>query len=256
MGPLEAIILGVLEGLTEFLPVSSTGHLILASHLLRIPETEALKSFEISIQLGAICAVLALYGKRFFDLEILKRLLVAFLPTAAVGFALYPFIKGFLLGSEAVVVIALGVGGIALILFDTFHKEGESAVDELRKMSYRQAFGIGFFQSIAVVPGVSRSAASIVGGLLLGLRRTAIVQFSFLLAVPTMAAATGLDLIRSYGSFSRAEVGVIGIGFLAAFLTALPVMRFFLMFVRTGTFLPFGVYRVILAAAFALYWFL
>src|SRR3989339_804397 len=169
MNYLDAVILGLIEGLTEFLPISSTGHLILTSHILNLAETEFLKSFEIAIQLGAICAVVILFWSTLLKIQVLKKLFVAFLPTAVIGLALYSFIKTHLLGNELVVVTALFLGGIALICFEYLHRESHDAVGDIASVSYKQAFGIGLFQSIAIIPGVSRSAASIMGGLLLGL---------------------------------------------------------------------------------------
>lgn len=246
----EALLLGVVEGVTEFLPISSTGHLILAGSLLGIPTSEFLKSFEIAIQLGAILAVVALYWRTFLDGEVLKRVGAAFLPTALIGFTLYGVVKAYLLESELVVVSALLLGGIALIAFEYIHTEAEDARETIRHMSYGQAVGIGLFQAVAMIPGVSRSAATIVGGLLLGMKRVAIVEFSFLLAVPTMLAATILDLSQSYQNFSHTEYSALGVGFITAFFVALIVVRWFLTYIRTHTFVPFGVYRVILALSF------
>lgn len=250
MNYFDAIILGVVEGLTEFLPISSTGHLILTSHILKLAETDFLKSFEIAIQLGAIFAVVILFWRSFLTIEVLKKIGAGFLPTAVIGLALYSFVKTYLLGNELVVVIALFLGGIALICFEYLHRESHDAVADIESISYKQAFGIGLFQAIAIIPGVSRSAASILGGLLLGLNRTTIVQFSFLLAVPTMAAATGLDLLKSYKAFSPSDAGLLCVGFITAFVVALLVMRFFLSYIRTRTFIPFGIYRIVVAILF------
>lgn len=248
----DAAILGIIEGITEFLPVSSTGHLILAAHALGLPDTEFLKSFEIAIQLGAILSVVVLYFKSFLNFEILKRLAAGFLPTVVVGLSLYPFVKEYLLGSERVVLIALFLGGMALVVFELLHEEKEDVVEELTSITYKQAALVGFAQSVAIIPGVSRSAASIVGGLLLGMKRKTVVEFSFLLAVPTMLAATGLDIFQSAKSFSAEEWAFLAVGFVTAFLVALVVIKFLLWFIRTKTFIPFGVYRIILAVLFAL----
>jgi len=255
MDLIHAIILGIVEGLTEFLPVSSTGHLILASDLLGIAQTDFVKSFEVVIQLGAILAVVALYFRRLLtDRETLKRVAVAFLPTAFVGLALYRFIKR-MFDSPMTVVITLFVGGIIIILFERWLKGRKVALLETgsSEMTYKQALLIGLFQSIAVIPGVSRSGATIIGGLSLGLSRTAITEFSFLLAVPVMAAATGLDLLKSAGSFSSADLPVLGIGFLVSFVVALFAVKTFLRFVKTHSFTGFGIYRIVAAAAFLLF---
>jgi len=250
MNFLDAIILGAIEGVTEFLPISSTGHLILASHLLQLPDSSFLTSFEIAIQLGAICAVVLLYWKSFLNIEILKRILAGFIPTAIVGLLLYSFIKHQLLGNELVVVAALVLGGVVLIIFEFLHKERPDAPEGLDTITYRQAFLVGLAQSVAVIPGVSRSAATILGGLMLGIRRTTIVEFSFLLAVPTMGAAVLLDVLKSYQSFTTDGLGYIAVGFGTAFIVALAAVRFLLKFVKTATFIPFGIYRIVLAALF------
>lgn len=249
---LDSIILGVLEGVTEFLPVSSTGHLVLASQLLGIEPSTFLSSFQIAIQLGAIAAVVFLYWKSFLDFRFLTKLFVAFIPTGLVGFLVYPYVKGFLLGNSMVVVASLFVGGIVLILFELFYKEKPESVESAKQITYGQALLVGCFQSIAIIPGVSRSAATIIGGLLSGLRRVAIVEFSFLLAVPTMVAATGYDLLKSHDTFAFDQFGLLALGFVTAFLVALLSMRFLLALVRRHTFIPFGIYRIVLAIAFFL----
>lgn len=247
---LDAVILGAVEGITEFLPISSTGHLILASHLLSLPSSSFLTSFVIAIQLGAIGAVVVLYWRSFLNLEILKRLLTGFVPTAVIGLSLYSLVKHVLLGNELVVVIALAVGGGALIIFEFFHKESSEAVGGVTTITYKQAFLIGIAQSVAIIPGVSRSAATIVGGLMLGIRRTTIVEFSFLLAVPTMGAAVALDVLKNYQTFTLQNASTIGVGFTAAFIVALIAIKFLLRFVRSSTFIPFGIYRIVIAGLF------
>ncbi len=246
----DAALLGAIEGITEFLPISSTGHLILASHLLGLPDGAFLTSFEIAIQLGAVCAVLLLYWKSFLNIEILKRLVAGFIPTAIVGLALYSFVKHHLLGNELVVVIALTVGGVVLIVFELLHKEHESAPEGIESITYLQAFLVGLAQSVAMIPGVSRSAATIVGGLMLGIRRTTIVEFSFLLAVPTMGAAVALDILKSYQSFTTDSISYVAVGFVTAFFVALVAVRFLLKFIKNSTFIPFGIYRIIIATLF------
>lgn len=253
MTVLEAVLLGVLEGATEFLPISSTGHLILASHLLGIAESPFTTSFLIAIQLGAIAAVVISYWRSFLNLEILKRLFVAFVPTAIIGFLLYRVIKAYLLTNELVVVIALLIGGILLIALEHVHKEKVGSSESLLTITYKQAFLIGLFQALAMIPGVSRSGATVAGGLLLGLRRVAIVEFSFLLAVPTMLAATGYDLLQTYKTFDTGNLEIMMIGAGTAFVVALIALRFLLAFVKTRSFAPFGVYRIILAVVFLLF---
>jgi undecaprenyl-diphosphatase len=195
-----------------------------------------------------------LYAKRFLmRWEVLKRLAIAFMPTAAVGLVLYPIIKTVFLGSMSVVVWSLLAGGMALIAFERWHREREDAVGEVERVSYLQAFVIGLFQSLAVVPGISRAAATIVGGLLMNLTRTTIVEFSFLLAVPTMLAASALDLYKSAGSFAAGDFGPLAVGFLVSFGVAWGVIRWFIRFVQTHTFTGFGWYRITLAGLFILF---
>jgi undecaprenyl-diphosphatase len=250
MDILQATLLGIIEGATEFLPISSTGHLILAGELMRIPATDFYKSFEIVIQLGAILAVVILYFRSLLDIEVLKRIAVAFIPTGIIGLACYHLVKTYLLGNATVVVSALFIGGLILILFELARTERFQYDMPLSAISYKQALIIGLFQSVAIIPGVSRSAATIVGGLLLEIPRRTIVEFSFLLAVPTMAAATGLDLVKNYASFSADGAWLILIGFLVSFAVALLAIKFFLSYVRAHGFLPFGIYRVFVAALF------
>lgn len=246
MNYVDAIILGIVEGLTEFFPISSTGHLILAADLLRLPETEFLKTFQIAIQLGAILAVVALYWRRLlFDQEMIKRIIVALLPALGVGFLFYRAIKG-LFESSLVVVVALFVGGAVLVLYELFRKD-ESEGTSLDTLSYWTAFFIGLFQTLSVIPGVSRAGATILGGLLLGLKRTAIVEFSFLLAVPTMVAATALDVWQSADAFTSADFSLLGLGMLVSFLVAIAAVRFLIRFVESHSFVVFGVYRMIVA---------
>lgn len=276
MNFLDSLILGIVEGITEFLPISSTGHLILTSKLLNLSQTEFLKTFEISIQLGAILSVVVLYFKTLIkNFAIIKRLIVAFLPTAVIGLIFYKIIKNYLLGSETVVLVSLFIGGIFLIFFEKFHphtkresapewqKEnnphygvGASAEkpdtpENLINISYKQSFIIGLFQSIAIIPGVSRAASTIVGGLILGLKRQTIVEFSFLLAIPTMLAATSLDLLKTAGDFSASQFQILAIGFVTSFIVAIFAIKFLLKFIQNHTFTPFGIYRILIALIFA-----
>jgi undecaprenyl-diphosphatase len=250
MNYLEAVLLGVVEGVAEFLPISSTGHLILVSHWLGIPDDEFLRSFEIFIQLGAVMAVVFLYWRSFLSTAVITRLACSFIPTAIVGLTLYPVVKGFLLGSPLVVVGALAAGGVFLIVFERFHTESAREDEGLTDITYGQALIIGLCQSVAVVPGVSRSAATIIGGLFLGLKRVTIVEYSFLLAVPTIAAATVFDIIKSPEVFSAETLPLFLTGLLTSFLVALIVITQLLKFIKNHTFVAFGWYRIFLAALF------
>jgi len=247
---LQSLLLGIVEGITEFLPISSTGHLVLISGLLGLLQTEFQKSFEITIQLGAIASVVLLYWRSFLDIRIIKKLIVGFIPTGIIGLALYKIIKTYFIGNEHVVLWSFFLGGLALIIFEFFHHEPQDAKDTLQSISYPHAIVIGLFQSIAIIPGVSRSAATIVGGLLLGLKRKTIVEFSFLLAVPTMLAATGFDLLQNASSFSPDQFGSLAIGFVASFAVAAASITFLLRFIRNHNFVPFGIYRILAAIVF------
>ncbi len=250
---ITAFILGIVQGISEFLPISSTGHMILASHLMGLKHTEFLKSFEIAIQVGTILSVVVLYWRSLLvDFEVIKRLAVAFIPTGVLGLTLYKLIKGYLLGSETVVLCSLLIGGIFIIAFECWYREKEDATSEIREISYKNAVIIGLFQSIAMIPGVSRSASTILGGLWLGLKRKTIVEFTFLLAVPTMLAATGYDLIKSGSQFSFDQIQYLLVGFVTAFVVALLTIKFLLQFIKTHTFIPFGIYRIVLVV----FWFL
>lgn len=252
----HAFILGIVEGLTEFLPVSSTGHLILTSQVLGLSPTEFLRSFEVAIQLGAILAVVALYSRTFLaNREVLKRILAAFIPTVVVGGTFYKTIKGVLLANSGVVAWALFLGGVFLIAFERRYQEKNGVKGDLTAVSYRDAVYIGLFQSLAMIPGVSRAAATIVGGLLLGLKRRVIVEFSFLLAVPTMLAACGWDLLQSGQSFvwDGARLSFLAAGFGTSFLVALAGIKFFLRFIQRNNFVAFGIYRILVAVVFWLW---
>lgn len=249
MNLLQIVITGVVEGITEFLPVSSTGHLILSDFWLRIPATEFVKSFNIAIQLGAILAVVILYAKRLLvNRRLLARVLVGFIPTAIIGLALYKLVKTYLLGNMIVVLWSLFLGGIVVLLVEwRLPKRQNFGSKNLEGMTYGEAALVGLAQAVAIIPGVSRSAATIIGGLLAGFSREAIVEFSFLLAIPTMLAATGLDLVKSGANFSVEEWGQLAIGFLVSFLVALGVIKWFLRFIQKHDFKAFGVYRIVLA---------
>ena len=251
----QTILMGIVEGITEFLPISSTGHLILTSRLLNITQSDFLSSFQIAIQLGAILAVVALYWRvLILKKEVLKRVIAAFIPTAVIGLIFYSFIKQILMRSELVVIWSLLIGGIILVAFEFFYKEKEDPLEDISALSYKQAILIGIFQSFAMIPGVSRSAATIIGGLSLGLKRRMIVEFSFLLAVPTMAAATGLDIIRNAADFSSDQIDILAVGFLVAFFAAIISIKFLLYFIKNHNFVVFGIYRIAIAIAFLMLW--
>ena len=251
MNFMHVLILSAVEGLTEFLPISSTGHLILASKLLGIVQTDFLKTFEIIIQLGAILAIVVLYFKKLItSLNLIKKLIVAFIPTAIVGFTLYPLIKSVLLGSSAITLNALFWGGIAIIAVEWFLRHKETSIKSLGTVSYKQALIIGTFQSISVIPGVSRAAASIIGGRLTGLSRETATEFSFLLAIPTMFAATGLDLWKSRDMITQGGVLTLFVGTVLSFFFAVAAVKFLVNYVKKHDFTAFGIYRIALSILF------
>jgi len=255
MNFLQAIILGIVEGITEFLPISSTAHMMIVSEFLKLQQTDFVKSFEIIIQLGAIFAVIAVYIKSIFKIkfEDFKKIVFAFLPTAIIGFILYKFIKSFLMGNNLIIILALLIGGIALIIIEKLKtkKQEEIVLENIvdfSSISYKKSFLIGVCQSLAIIPGVSRSAATIIGGTLMNIERKVIVDFSFLLAIPTMAAATGLDLLKNYKIIlSAGNFSVLIIGFIVAFVVSYIVAKWFLKFIKKYSFVSFGIYRILLA---------
>lgn len=250
---LHAVILGIVEGITEFLPISSTGHLMLTETLMRVPLTNAVESFNIAIQLGAILAVLVLYGKHLLkDKSLIVLAIIGFIPTGFIGLFLYSIVKAYLLSSITVVGWSLLIGGIVLIAFEIFTKNVRH-VDQNQAITINQAIAIGICQSFAMIPGVSRSATTIVGGMMLGISRRAIVEFSFILAIPTMTAATALDLKSSIGSFSSSDLLALGIGFVLSFVTAMVAIRWLLKFVTHHTFIPFGIYRIVVGGLILLF---
>lgn len=254
MDLLTTITLGIIEGVTEFLPISSTGHLILASDFLKIPQSEFIKDFTVIIQLGAILAIVTLYIDKLLKSKLLwRKILTAFIPTAIIGFLLFSFIKSYLLGNSYVTLIALVAGGVVLIVLELLYKEKEHHIDSVENISYKNSFLIGLAQSIAVIPGVSRSAATIISALFLGTKRKAAAEFSFLLAVPTMLAATTLDLYKTSFNFSSNEWVMLAVGFVTSFITAIIVVKWFLGYIQKHTFIPFGIYRIVLGALFWLF---
>jgi len=251
MNLLHAGILGIVEGVTEFLPISSTAHLVFASRLLGLEQTAFLGTFEIAIQLGAILAVSLVVARRFLvDPRLIPVTLAGFVPTMIAGAVAYPFVKGLLNGTPLIPILALGIGGVLLIVFERVQSGSLRIGTRLEAVSYRQAAFVGLAQCVAFVPGVSRAAATVVGGMWAGLDRRAAVELSFMLAIPTMAAATGLDLLKSGFSFSSSEWLLLGTGAATSFLTATVSVRWLLRYIQTHTFAGFGLYRIV--AAFVL----
>jgi undecaprenyl-diphosphatase len=252
MGIIETIILAIIEGLTEFLPVSSTGHMILASSAMKIHEDEFVKTFEIFIQLGAILAIALMYIKRFLKgVEIYTKLLVAFIPTAVIGFLAYDFIKAYLF-NPVVVSISLILGGIVLIWIDKRVVNKQTEVETLESIPFKNAFFIGLAQCVSMVPGTSRAAATIIGGVFNKLDKKQATEFSFLLAIPTMLAATGYDLLKTPVNFDSHEITLLTIGLVCAFVSAWFAVKIFLKIVENYGFKHFGYYRIIIGLIFLL----
>ncbi len=254
MDILHTIILSLVEGVSEFLPISSTGHLVLVSQILGIHQTEFVKSFEIIIQLGAILAVVVLYWKKLFNVKIWPQLLVAFIPAAVIGFVGFKIIEGVLLGNSLITVIALLIGGIAFILIEHWNKKRDlkNDTDGIENITLKNAFIIGLFQSISVIPGTSRAGATILGGLIMKVNRKTAAEFSFLLAVPTMVAATGLDIVKTHLNFTSNELVMLALGFILSFIFALLAIKLLMQYISKHDFTIFGIYRIALAIIFYL----
>lgn len=248
---LDSVVLAVVEGVTEFLPVSSTAHMILTAYILGISQSSFVKSFEIIIQLGAILAVVAVYLGKFTDRKILLLSLIGFLPSAVAGLLLYPYIRSFF-DNRQLLIVMLFAGGLVMIIIEMMDKNLKKPLNNLSAITLKKAAAIGLFQTISMVPGVSRAAATIIGGRFLGLDRKTAAEFSFILAVPTMAAASGLDIMKNGWTFTANEFLLLLTGFSVSFLVALAVIRFFLYFLHRHSFMVFGFYRIILATGFFL----
>ncbi len=245
---LEVIILSFIEGLTEFIPVSSTGHLILATHFLNIAPTDFSKAFDVIIQFGAILAVIFLYRARIFkwDLELYKKLFLAFLPAGVIGY-LFKNKIDLLLESTTVVAWALIAGGVVLIFVDSLFRNQKSDDPNLKA-----AVAIGFFQCLAMIPGVSRSASTIIGGQIMGLTREKAAEFSFLLAIPTLGAATLYKLWKIHSVIESSQSVSLALGVFLSFVFAVFAIQFFIAFVNRYGFRYFGWYRILLGL-FVLY---
>lgn len=247
---IQSIIIAIIEGITEFLPISSTGHMILASSLMKIHEDDFVKTFEIAIQLGAIMAIVMMYAKRFLQgISIYLKLGIAFIPTAIIGFMAYSFIKAYLF-NPLIVAVSLIIGGIILVLIDRKVISRKSQTDVLENITYKNAFFIGLIQCFSMIPGVSRAAATIIGGVFNGLDKKQATEFSFLLAVPTMFAAAGYDLLKTPVIFTKHEIFLLAIGFVIAMITAWFAVKIFLKIVENYGFKHFGYYRIVIGIIF------
>jgi undecaprenyl-diphosphatase len=260
---LVIILLGIVEGLTEFIPVSSTGHLVLAGELLGF-DSQASGTFEIVIQLGAILAVIVLYWRRFWDVLVglggrdrnaiafTRNILLGFLPSAVIGLFVYDAVKA-MLDAPVIVAVALIVGGIVILILERWNRH--PTTPSVEAMSWKTALGIGFIQCLSMIPGVSRSGATIMGAVGLGVERKSAAEFSFFVAVPTMLAASSYDLLKSGATLARGDLIDIAVGFVVSFVVALLVIKWFIGIVSRHGFAPFAWYRIV-AGTVALVWLL
>ena len=264
---LIALILGIVEGVTEFIPVSSTGHLILATELLGF-DADKWAAFNVIIQLGAILAIIVLYWRTFWAVlegmlkgqaiswRFVRNILVAFLPSAILGFLLINKIEA-LLGNGLVVAVALILGGIAILVIEKLVKPG--GIVGVAEMPLKQVVGVGIIQCLAMIPGVSRSGATILGGLSLGVERRTAAEFSFFLAIPTMLGATTLELVKHRDTLMAGASGVgfgtVAVGFVVSFVVAIVVVKAFVAYISRHGFAPFAWYRIVAGTA-ALAWLL
>jgi undecaprenyl-diphosphatase len=264
---LKSVLMGIIEGITEFLPISSTGHMILAEEFIRLSEDERFTaSFTVFIQSGAVLSVILLFRRDLWpfigtateqrDKWILwSKILVAFTPAAIAGLIFHGYIEKYLF-NPLTVATALIIYGVLLILFEHKHKTvSNTALSHPHQITFRTAFGIGLFQCLALIPGTSRSTATILGAMLLGLNRPLAAEFSFFLSVPTIAAASALQLSQNPAAFSSIEWMVLGIGFLTSFGMASGVIYWLMKFLRKHSFMAFGWYRITLGIAVLLWWF-
>ncbi len=245
MDILQAIIIGIIEGFTEFLPISSTGHMIVASEFLGIEQSAVVKAYEVIIQFSAILAVMLLYKEKINlrEIELWKKIISAFLPLAVVGFLMKDWIKE-IFTVETVAYMFI-IGGIVFIIVEQFHKDEKKESQEVDNITWSQALWIGFGQIFSLVPGTSRAGSTIIAGMLSGVSRKASTEFSFLLAIPVMMAVSGYDLLKHYKDFMGADLTAFAVGFVVAFIVAYITIKLFIVFLQRFTFVAFGIYRII-----------
>ncbi|MEA3369721.1 MAG: undecaprenyl-diphosphate phosphatase [Campylobacterota bacterium] len=242
----DSIILGVIEGFTEFLPISSTGHLIVASEFLGIDQNSVTNAYQVIIQFAAILAVIFNYKEKFTikKIDLWTKIFLAFIPIGAVGYIFADQIKE--LFSIQVVAIMFIIGGVIFLLVEKFFIPTEThLIDDVEKVTLKQSMVIGFAQVFALIPGTSRAGSTIIGALLVGLSRRASAEFSFLLAFPVMSAVTAYDLLKHYHEFSSANLITLAVGFIVSFIVAYITIKLFLVFLEKFTFVAFGIYRIV-----------
>lgn len=242
----DSVILGVIEGVTEFLPISSTGHLIVASEFLGIDQNSVTKAYEVIIQFAAILAVILNYPSKFTfkHIDLWTKIFIAFLPIAAIGFLFSKQVKA--LFSLEIVAIMFIVGGVIFLIVEKFYDESKHITSDVEDVTYKQSLYIGLAQIFALIPGTSRAGSSIIGAMLVGLNRKASAEFSFLLAFPVMCATTGYDLLKHHNElFSDANLLNLVVGFVISFIVAFVAIKLFLKFLENFTFVAFGIYRIL-----------
>ena len=245
MDIIQAIIIGIIEGFTEFLPISSTGHMIVASEFLGIEQNAVIKAYEVIIQFAAILAVMLLYRDKINlkEIDLWTKLMAAFLPLAIVGFLLKDWVKE-IFNIQTVAWMFI-VGGIVFLIVEYFHNDEEKESKEVEEVTWFQAMSIGFGQVLSLVPGTSRAGSTIIAGMLSGVNRKASTEFSFLLAIPVMTAVSGYDLLKHYQDFVGADMTAFVVGFVVAFVVAYITIKLFIVFLQRFTFVAFGIYRII-----------
>lgn len=252
MNFLEVIIFGIVEGITEFLPISSTAHLDFTRLFLDLPLSEFIKTFEIVIQLGAILAIVYLYRAKIFSSSLyFRKVLIAFLPTGIIGFILYKLIKEYLFGNTWIMITALFLGGILILIFEKFYSQNNKKIS-FESLNTKDLLVLGFAQAFAVIPGISRSLSVILAGRMRGIEKSLITEFSFLLAIPTMFAATIYDLYKNGINFEKGEWMDLSLGFVVSFFVALFVVKWLLSYISKNSFAIFGWYRILIAIILAL----
>ena len=245
MDIIHAIIIGIIEGFTEFLPISSTGHMIIATKFLGIPKSAVIDAYMVIIQFAAILAVMLLYRDKINlrEIGLWQKIMAAFLPLAIVGFLMKDWIKEiFTIETVACMFI---IGGIIFIIVEQFHKDEVKDAQEVDEVTWTQALWIGFGQIFSLIPGTSRAGSTIIAGMLSGVSRKASTEFSFLLAIPVMMAVSGYDLLKHYQDFIGADLTAFAVGFLVAFVVAYATIKLFIVFLQRFTFVAFGIYRIV-----------
>jgi len=250
MNIFDSILLGIIEGFTEFLPISSTGHLIVASQFLGIEQTNVTKAYEVIIQFAAILAVIFNYKEKFTlsKIDLWSKVFLAFLPIGAVGFVFSSQIKA--LFSVEIVAVMFIVGGVVFLVMEKFViDDKKQLIDDVEEVTFKQSLFIGLAQVFALIPGTSRAGSTIIGALFIGLSRKASAEFSFLLAMPVMSAVTAYDILKHYKEFNDANLISLGVGFVVSFFIAFLTIKLFLKFLDNFTFVAFGIYRIIFGIA-------